>query len=74
MFKAARTASDTKLMRDASSNVDGTYRNKPGIKIDYLFTRGAWIFGVCEKAGSDLSDHAMIFNDFWLLKKKEIKK
>lgn len=59
----------SKTMRDASSNLNNTYRNKPDIKIDYLFTQGAWVFGVCEKTGDNLSDHAMIFNDFWLLKK-----
>lgn len=59
-----------KNMTDASANVNTTYMNQPGDKIDYLFMYGpiktageAWVRGFEE----GYSDHGCLLNDFLIL-------
>jgi len=59
-----------KNMTDASANVNTTYMNQPGDKIDYLFVSGpikpagdAWVRGFKE----GYSDHGCLLNDFQIL-------
>ncbi|HNX74763.1 MAG TPA: endonuclease/exonuclease/phosphatase family protein [Candidatus Rifleibacterium sp.] len=57
-------------MKDASANLNTTYKNLPDVKIDYLFIYGPWRHGVSKVTGFDLdySDHGLLYNDFWLMK------
>ncbi len=60
-------------MKDTTANLNTTYMNKPDVKIDYLFIKGPWRFGVSRVVGFDLgySDHGCVFNDYWLQKTKD---
>jgi len=57
-------------MKDASANLNTTFKNLPDVKIDYLFTYGPWRYATSKVTGFDLdySDHGLLYNDFWLLK------
>ena len=57
-------------MKDASANLNTTFKNLPDVKIDYLFTYGPWRHAASKVTGFDLdySDHGLLYNDFWLLK------
>lgn len=57
-------------MKDASANLNTTFKNLPDVKIDYLFIHGPWRHAVSKVTGFDLdySDHGLLYNDFWLLK------
>lgn len=57
-------------MKDASANLNTTFKNLPDVKIDYLFTYGPWRHATSKVTGFDLdySDHGLLYNDFWLLK------
>lgn len=55
-------------MKDSTANLNTTYRDKPDVKIDYIFIKGPWIHGVSRCVGfdRDYSDHGCVFNDYWL--------
>jgi len=57
-------------MKDASANLNTTFKNLPDVKIDYLFIHGPWRHATSKVTGFDLdySDHGLLYNDFWLLK------
>ena len=59
-------------MKDTTSNLNTTFKNKPDVKIDYHFIKGPWRFGVSKVVGFDLgySDHGCLINDYWLQKAK----
>ncbi len=73
--KSARIKWLAERMRDASANLNTTYKNLPDVKIDYLFIYGPWRYGSSRVTGFDLdySDHGLLYNDFSLLKKTEEK-
>ncbi|MBU1106547.1 MAG: endonuclease/exonuclease/phosphatase family protein [Candidatus Riflebacteria bacterium] len=60
-------------MRDTTSNLNTTYKNKPDVKIDYHFISGPWLHGVSRVIGFDLdySDHGCLINDYWLQDSKK---
>lgn len=70
--KSERIKWISQRMKDTSSNLNTTYKNIPDVKIDYLFVYGPWRYGVSKVTGFDLdySDHGLLFNDFWLMKKE----
>lgn len=53
-------------MKDATSNVNTTYLNKPDVKIDYIFTHGQMQGGAAFVDGFEqgYSDHGCLINDF----------
>ncbi|PKL47491.1 MAG: hypothetical protein CVV42_13060 [Candidatus Riflebacteria bacterium HGW-Riflebacteria-2] len=59
-------------MKDTTANLNTTYKNKPDVKIDYHFIKGAWRSGISKVVGFDLdySDHGCVINDYWLQKTK----
>ena len=60
-------------MKDATANLNTTFKNKPDVKIDYHFIHGPWLHGVSRVIGFDLdySDHGCVINDYWLQKTKK---
>lgn len=69
--KSGRIKWLSERMKDVSANLNTTFKNLPDVKIDYLFVQGPWRTGTSRVTGFDLdySDHGLLFNDFWLLKK-----
>lgn len=63
----ARTKLLATRMKDTTAAIDTTYKNKPGVKIDYHFLLGQLNYGQASVKGfkEGYSDHGCLSNDYW---------